>query len=396
MTSGTEKIRLFIVAGEHSGDALGAKLIASLKRRLGTGLDMRGVGGEAMEREGLVSDFPMSDVAVMGPVAILKALPLILKRVYGTVEHAVAFEPDAVVIIDSPEFTHPIAKRIKKRRPDIPVIDYVCPSVWAWRQGRAKKMLRYVDHVLGLLPFEPDAMRRLGGPPCTYVGHPLAERLPWMAALDPTQLRTELGLKPGRPIVVVLPGSRRSEVTRLIEPFGDAIRGLLERGSTPEVIVPVVESVRPLVEAGIKGWPLRPHLITGEEAKFQAFKLADVALAASGTVTLELALVGTPMIVAYKVDPLATGIRYLLKIHSVVLPNLMLGGNAFPEFLQEDCTGEMLADALAGVIDKGSEAYARQRAALARIPEVVATGGKAPSERCVDIILSLARSRAGV
>lgn len=396
MTSDTDKFRLFIIAGEHSGDALGAKLIASLSRRLGNGLDMRGVGGDAMEREGLVSDFPMSDVAVMGPVAILKALPLILKRVYGTVDHAVAFDPDAVVIIDSPEFTHPIAKRIKKRRPDIPVIDYVCPSVWAWRQGRAKKMLRYVDHVLGLLPFEPDAMRRLGGPPCTYVGHPLAERLPWMAALDPTQLRTELGLKPGRPIVVVLPGSRRSEVTRLIEPFGDAIRGLLERGSTPEVIVPVVESVRPLVEAGIKGWPLRPHLITGEEAKFQAFKLADVALAASGTVTLELALVGTPMIVAYKVDPLATGIRYLLKIHSVVLPNLMLGGNAFPEFLQEDCTGEKLADALAAIIDKGGEAYARQRAALARIPEVVATGGIAPSERCVDIILSLARSRAGV
>lgn len=396
MTSDADKFRLFIIAGEHSGDALGAKLIASLKRRLGTGLDMRGVGGEAMELEGLVSDFPISDVAVMGPVAILKALPLILKRVYGTVDHAVAFEPDAVVIIDSPEFTHPIAKRIKKRRPDIPVIDYVCPSVWAWRQGRAKKMLRYVDHVLGLLPFEPDAMRRLGGPPCTYVGHPLAERLPRMAALDPTQLRTELGLKPGRPVVVVLPGSRRSEVTRLIEPFGDAIRGLLERGSTPEVIVPVVESVRPLVEAGIKGWPLRPHLITGEEAKFQAFKLADVALAASGTVTLELALVGTPMIVAYKVDPLATGIRYLLKIHSVVLPNLMLGGNAFPEFLQEDCTGEKLADALAAILDTGSEAFARQRAALARIPEVVATGGIAPSERCVDIILSLARSRGGV
>jgi len=385
-----QDLRLFVVAGEHSGDALGGKLMAALKQRLGGRVSFSGVGGEAMEHEGLVSDFPISDVAVMGPLAILRNLPRILNRVYGTVDRAIALEPDAVIIIDSPEFTHPIAKRIKKRRPDIPIIDYVCPSVWAWRQGRARKMLSYIDHVMGLLPFEPAALERLGGPKCTYVGHPLIERRDWLRDLDTAPLSAELGLRPSRPVVVVLPGSRRSEVTRLMEPFGDAVRGLCERGPQPEVIIPVVESVRGLVEAGMKGWPLKPHLITGDESKFRAFKLADAAMAASGTVTLELALSGTPMVVAYKVDPLATGVRYLLKIPSVVLPNLMLGVNAFPEFLQQDCTGEKLSAAVAELLDKESASLARQRAALARIPAVLDTGGKAPSEAAADVVLHCA------
>lgn len=387
-------VRLFVIAGEHSGDALGGKLLAALKRRLPGAVSFEGVGGEAMEREGLVSDFPISDVSVMGPFAILKRLPRILKRVYGTVDRAVASNPDAVVIIDSPEFTHPIAKRIRKRRPDIPIIDYVSPSVWAWRQGRARKMRAYVDHVLALLPFEPAAHARLGGPACSYVGHPLVERLDWLAALDQNALRAKLELKPGRPILVVLPGSRSSEVGRLMEPFGDALRALCERGPAPEVIVPVVESVRPLIAAGLKHWPMRPHFVSGDEDKFAAFKLADAALAASGTVTLELALAGTPMVVAYKVDPLATGVRYLLKIHSVVLPNLMLGENAFPEFLQEDCTGAKLAEAIEQLIAKDSDAREKQLAALARIPALMDTGGRAPSDAAAEIVLNYSFGKA--
>lgn len=389
-----EPLRLVIIAGEHSGDALGGKLMAALNARAGQAIVYSGVGCEAMAREGLVSAFPVSDVAVMGPLSILKRLPRILDRVYGTVDRAIAAKPDAVVIIDSPEFTHPIAKRIRKRAPEIPIIDYVSPSVWAWRSGRARKMRAYVDHVLALLPFEPDAHERLGGPPCSYVGHPLVERLPWFRALDPTPLRESLGLVPGRPVLVVLPGSRPSEVGRLMEPFGDALRELFQLGAHPEVIVPVVESVRPLVEKGFRGWPLRPHVVSGDTAKFQAFKLADAALAASGTVTLELALVGTPMAVAYRVDPLATIVRYLLKVPSVVLPNLILGENAFPEFLQEDCTGEKLGAALFDLMTPGSASREQQRAALARIPALLDTGGEAPSDRAADLVLSYALGKS--
>ena len=184
-----QDLRLFVVAGEHSGDALGAKLMAAINARRRGRVRYVGVGGPHMAQEGLVSQFPMEEVAVMGPAAIARRLPLILRRIRGTVAAAVAAEPDALVIIDSPEFTHPIARRVRKRRPDIPIIDYVSPSVWAWRPGRARRMRRYVDHVLALLPFEPDAHQRLGGPPCTYVGHPLVERLAWIEGLDPGPAR---------------------------------------------------------------------------------------------------------------------------------------------------------------------------------------------------------------
>ena len=382
--------RLFLIAGEHSGDALGGKLMAVLNRRLHGRVRYLGVGGESMQSEGLISQFPLEEVAVMGPLNILKRLPTILRRVYGTASAAIAGEPDAVVIIDSPEFTHPIAKRIRKRRPDIPIIDYVSPSVWAWRPGRAKKMRAYVDHVLALLPFEPEAHALLGGPPTTYVGHPLIERLPWINSLDPAPLAERLGLDPRRPVLVVLPGSRPSEVGRLMEPFGDAMRVLCERGTIPEVIIPVVPSVRALVEVGRKGWPLRPHLVEGDTDKFMAFRLAHAALAASGTVTLELAVAGTPMVVAYRVDVVASPfLRRMIKAPTTVLANLVLGENAFPEFHQEHCTGEKLAFALAALLREGPEREA-QLAALARIPAAVAIDGPSPSEAAADVVLRYA------
>ncbi len=214
-----EDLRLFLVAGEHSGDALGARLMSVLNARCKGRVHYLGVGGADMEHQGLASQFPLSDVAVMGPLSILPRLPRIISRVRRAAAAAVAAEPDAVVIIDAPEFTHPIAKRIRKRAPNIPIIDYVSPSVWAWRPGRARKMRAYVDHVLALLPFEPEAHRTLGGPPCTYVGHPLIEKLDWLRDLDPWPLAERLGIEQDQLVLVVLPGSRTSEVGRLMEPF---------------------------------------------------------------------------------------------------------------------------------------------------------------------------------
>jgi len=386
----TEQVRLFIVAGEHSGDALGAKLIAALKKHLGPRLKLAGVGGEGMAREGFVSDFPMSDVAVMGPLSILRHLPRIIRRVHATVDSALRFTPHAVVIIDSPEFTHPIAKRIRKRQPDIPIIDYVSPSVWAWRPGRARKMRPYVDHILGILPFEPEAHRRLGGPPCSYVGHSLIERLDWMCTLDPEPLRTRLGLDAEKPVLVVLPGSRLSEVGRLMEPFGDTLRLLVERGVEPAVIVPCVPHVRPLIERGRRTWPVPAHIVEGDEDKIRAFKLARAALAASGTVTLELALAGTPMVVAYRVDPLAAPfLRRMIKAPTTVLANLILGENAFPEMHQEQSAPENLASALLPLLSDTPERRA-QLAALARIPDLMHIESGSPSEAAADIILDYA------
>ncbi len=385
-----QDLRLFLVAGEHSGDALGAKLMAALNERRRGRIRWLGVGGEAMAAQGLVSQFPLADVAVMGPRAILARLPLILRRIASTASAAVAAEPSAVVIIDSPEFTHPIARRIRRRRPAIPIIDYVSPSVWAWRPGRARKMRRYVDHVLALWPFEPEVHERLGGPACSFVGHPLIERHPWIVALDPQPLAARLGLAPDTPLIVVLPGSRTSEVSRLMRPFGETLGELERRGHRFETIIPVVPWVRAIVERELPRWPVRPHLIEGEEDKLRAFKLATVALAASGTVTLELALVGTPTVVAYKVDRLVGSIvKRLIRAPSVVLPNLVLGEAVFPEFIQEACTPANLAEALAPLVADGPE-RARQVAALARMPAALQVAGSSPSEAAAGIVLHYA------
>ena len=388
---------IFIVAGEHSGDALGAKLMSALNARLPGRVRYLGVGGDLMEREGLISQFPLADVAVMGISAIIARLPKLVARVYQTVNAAISAEPDVVVIIDSPEFTHAIAKRIRRRRPAIPIINYVSPTIWAWRPGRARKMARYVDHVLALLPFEPAAHKALGGPPCTYVGHPLVERLPWLAGLDAAPFIAKHELDATRPILLVLPGSRRSEVERLLADFGQAVSLLAQRRPGIQVIIPAMPNVRALIEEKIAAWPKHvgkeartPVIFAGDDetAKFSAFKVATVALAASGTVTLELALTQTPMVVAYKVDAVISTFRHIIKAKTCVLPNLITGERAVPEFLQEDCTPEKLAAALDTAMCATPERTA-QLAELARVPQVLALKSGSPSEAAAAVVLDV-------
>ena len=362
--------------------------MAAMKQKSETPILFTGVGGEMMEAEGLRSIFPLSDVAVMGPLAILARLPRLVRRVYQAVDAALTAEPDGVIIIDSPEFTHPIAKRIRKKKPLVPIIDYVSPTVWAWRPGRARKMRPYVDHLMALLPFEPEAHRQLGGPACSYVGHPMIEKLDWIKGLDAAELSGRLGLDPGKPVLLVLPGSRQTEVRRLMQPFGEAV-GLIQKQAGPlEVIIPVVASVRPLVEEALRAWPIAPHLVAGESDKFKAFRLAKAALAASGTVTLELGLAGVPMVVAYKVDELFSRLRFLLKVPSVVLANLVLGENIFPELLQENCTVEKLAEAIMPLLTDTPE-RARQLAGLDRIGSKMLLDGTTPSDRAAETAIAL-------
>ncbi len=386
----SRELRMFIVAGEHSGDALGARLMQAIGARQGGRVRYLGVGGPLMEAQGLISQFPLSDVAVMGPLAILKQLPRLLQRVYQTVDAAIAAEPDVVVIIDSPEFTQPIAKRIRRRRPGLPIIDYVSPSVWAWRPGRARRMRGYIDHVMALLPFEPAAHVRLGGPPCTYVGHPLIERYDALREIDPLLLRSKLGIDTQTPVLAVLPGSRRSEVERLMDPFGEAVDRLLTQGRPFAVIIPAVDHLRTLIEDKARSWVIKPHLVSGEDDKAATFRVAQAALAASGTVTLELALAGTPMVVAYKVDALAASLGFLVKTSHFALANLVLGERAFPELMQDNCTPEKLARALAELM-VDTPARRAQVAALARVPGVMQLASGTPSEAAAAIVVAAAR-----
>ncbi|MFV0297794.1 MAG: lipid-A-disaccharide synthase [Hyphomicrobiaceae bacterium] len=382
-------VRIYVVAGDHSGDSLGGKLLSAIHRLAPRPVRFEGVGGRHMADAGLASQFPISDVAVMGPLAILGALPRLVCRVNQAARAGVAMQPDAVVIIDSPEFTHPVARRIRKALPDVPIVNYVSPSVWAWRPKRAPRMRAYIDHVLALLPFEPSVHVRLGGPECTYVGHPLVERLPEFERADPAALRRALGLDAARKLVVLLPGSRRSEVERLIRPFGNAMSQLEARVGPLEVVIPAVESVRQMIEGHVGSWPVRVHLVSGEDAKLAAFKAADVALAASGTVTLELALAGTPMLVSYRVDALAASLGFLVKTPHFALSNLVLGERAFPELMQEDCTPEKLAAGLARILTD-PETRAAQERALARMPELMQLSGGAPSEAAAAVVLRFA------
>jgi lipid-A-disaccharide synthase len=383
-------LTIWIVSGEESGDQLGAKLMRSLKARLGAErLRFGGVGGHAMAKEGLSSLFPLQEIAVMGISAVIARLPAILRRIRMTADAVVAAKPDMLVIIDSPDFTHRVARAVRRRSPAILIVDYVSPSVWAWRPGRAPKMRAYVDHLLALLPFEPEAHQRLGGPPTTYVGHPLIERLSEIRPLPGERRHIE-----GQPLkLLVLPGSRRSEVSRLMEPFGAALALLKERSSHPfEVTIPAVSHVAEEIRARAENWTVKSRIVEGEAAKWTAFRQADAALAASGTVTLELGLSGVPMVVAYRVSKIEEVLKYLIKARSIVLTNLVLDENVIPELIQWDCTPEKLTDALLPLLSDTPERQ-RQIEAFGKLDTLMTIGDEAPSERAARIVEEVLSAR---
>lgn len=340
----TARPLIWLIAGEESGDQLGAKLMRALKAQLGAdGVTFGGVGGHAMEGEGLRSVFPLSDIAVMGLGHVVARLPSLLRRASAAVAAAVAARPDMLIIIDAPDFTHVVAKRVRKKLPKLPIVNYVSPTVWAWRPWRARKMRPYVDHILAIKPFEPEALRRLGGPACTYIGHPLVER---MGELRPRP-RERRPVGEGPLELLVLPGSRRSEIARLMEPFGAALGDVIPHLGRPvSLTLPAVPHLAEEIEARIRNWPVQPRVVLGEAEKYAAFRRAHAALAASGTVTLELGLAGVPMVVAYKVSWIEAQIGRLIVVPSFVLTNLVLGHKTVPEFMQDDCTPGNLAAGL--------------------------------------------------
>jgi len=380
-------LSIYLVAAEESGDALGAALARALQAGAGRPLNFAGVGGHAMQAAGIVSPFPINELSIIGVSAIPRRLPMILRRIRQTADMIVAAKPDALVIIDSPDFTHRVARRVRARAPGIPIIDYVSPSVWAWRPGRARKMRDYVECVMAILPFEPAAHARLGGPPCVYVGHPLIERL---AELRPNADEARRrAAKP--PLLLVLPGSRGSEIRRLLTIFGEAVREVAARAGPIELVLPTVPHLAAQVSAAVVGWSVKPRVVVEPAEKWAAFRAARAALAASGTVTLELALAGVPAVGAYRVSLVEEIIARIAQrrsgLQSALLPNLILGENVVPEFLQRDCTPQKLADALLPLLSETPERR-RQTEAFARLDRIMAVE-QAPSARAAATVLDI-------
>jgi lipid-A-disaccharide synthase len=386
-------LSIYLVAAEESGDALGAALIRGLRTAASGALTLAGVGGRAMAAEGVVSPFSIDELAIVGFSAIPARLPLILRRIRQTADAVVAAQPDALVIIDSPDFTHRVARRVRARAPSIPIVDYVSPSVWAWRSGRARAMRSYVDCVLAILPFEPEAHRRLGGPRCVYVGHPLIERL---ADLRPDPHEAELRrAKP--PLVLALPGSRPSEIRLLLAVFGDAIARVGRSFGAVELVLPTMPHLAERVRTGVADWAIKPRIVTEPAEKWAAFRSARAALAASGTVTLELALAGVPTVAAYRItfieEIIARLARIKQRLASVILANLVLGENIVPEFLQHDCTPERLAGALVPLLSSTPE-WRRQIEAFARLDDIMGLKTM-PSAQAAAVALDAARTGRG-
>ena len=382
---------IFLVAGEESGDRLGAALMRALREQAGSAIRFRGVGGDEMAAEGMTSLFPIADLAIVGVTAIPARLTKILGRIRQTARAVQAERPDVLVIIDSPDFTHRVARRVRSRNPTIPIVDYVSPSVWAWRPGRARAMRRYIDHVLALLPFEPEIHARLGGPPCSYVGHPLIEQVTALRPNADEARRRSVGT----PVLLVLPGSRRGEIERLLEPFRQTVERLAKRIWPFDIVIPTTPHLADVVARETAAWPLRPRIVVKREERHAAFRTARAALAKSGTVTLELAVAGVPMVTAYRVSGIEAMIaRRVIRVPSVILANLVLGENVVPEFLQQECTPEKLVDALAPLLSDTPQRQ-RQIEAFARLDGIMQIGKIAPASRAAEIVLAAARRNVG-
>ncbi len=337
--------RIYIVVGETSGDILGADLVESL-RTISPGIECMGLAGPRMQALGIKSLFDIEDISVMGFAAVFARLPTILARISATARDIIEKRPDAVVLIDSPDFTHRVASKVRAKLPGMPIVKYICPSVWAWRPSRARTMARYFDHVLAILPFEPRLLEELGGPPASYIGHPMARRMDGIAL--PDRRRPQ-----GEKTLLLLPGSRKGEIRLLLDDFRDTLQILHERGNRFRVLLPAVPKLETELREKIAQWPVKPEIVTGEQGKHEAFLAADAALATSGTVILELALYKVPLISIYRLDWLLYRFRFLITGWTAALPNLIADSAFVPERVGDMVRPQWLARAIEALMQEG-------------------------------------------
>lgn len=374
----------YIIAGEPSGDLLGARLMAGLRQRLGE-VRFAGIGGEMMRAQGLDSLFPMAELSIMGLAEVLPRLPRILRHLSQTVADIEKRHPVALVTIDSSGFTGRVQKRLKRAGSAVPRLHYVAPMVWAWREGRARHLGERIDLLMCLLPNEPEYFVRHG---ChaLHVGHPVIESGAGQG--DGAAFRARHGLEGVYPLMCILPGSRHNETGRLLPVFRDTVALLVRRYPTLRVVVPTVETVADEVSAAVRDWAVPTVVVRGAQEKYDAFAACDAALAASGTVALELALAGLPNAITYKLSPLtALAARRLIKLKYVNLVNILMDQPVVPELLLEECRADRLAAVAASLLDDES-VRATQRAGLAEAMRRLGLGESSPSLRAADAVLA--------
>ena len=369
-------LRLYLIAGEPSGDRLGAALMAGLKT-LSPGVEFHGIGGPLMQAEGMVSLFPMEELSIMGLVEVLPKYRALKRRIAEAAADVLAAQPAALITIDSPDFCLRVAALVKQSRPDLRTIHYVAPSVWAWRPGRAAKMARHIDHVLALLPFEPPYMQA-AGMTCDFVGHPVVS--------EPLASPEERAVMAGEgPLLLALPGSRKGEVSRLCPVFGATIARLKAQHPTLRVALPTVRGVEPLVRDLTRDWAVSPQIITDAAQKRAAFALADVALAASGTVSLELASNACPMVIAYDMNRLTLWLmRRAAQVDTVTLVNLVSETRVVPEFIGARCRPDLIAPALEALLADPSGQTQAMQVTMQRLGQ----GGDPPGLRAARSVLA--------
>lgn len=394
MTDGGRPLRVALIAGEPSGDVLGASLMRGLRRLTGGHVEFTGIGGAQMTEQGLRSLFPIADLAVMGLVEVLPRAGMLLRRIRETARFLLDDPPDIVVTIDSPGFTRRLAQRLAVR--SFPLVHYVAPTVWAWRPGRARRLARLYDHLLVILPFEPPYFEAVGLP-TTFVGHPAVEAMAaarqseLSAEADGRGFRTRHNIADNRMILALMPGSRKGEVSRLLPVFAEVLQRLERQGHELHLAIPTVETVASFVRQALPELPYPATVVEASGERYAAMLAADVALAASGTATLELGLAGTPTVLAYKVNPLTAAIvRRLVRIPHAGLVNILLGREVMAEYLQQRCTADAITPALARLLASPSE-RAMQISACAQVAaQLGAAEDPLPGVRAAQKILELA------
>jgi lipid-A-disaccharide synthase len=380
-------MKVFLVAGEPSGDRLGGAVMAGL-RTLAPEVAFDGIGGEAMEAQGLRSRYPMSDLSVMGLVEVLGRYGLLRRRLAETTRAVLDVRPDILLTIDSPDFGLRLAKAVKQAGAGVRCVHYVAPTIWAWRSGRAKKLRGVTDQLLALFPFEPP-LWEAQGVACDFVGHPVAAE-PVATEAEAQAFRGTFGIGQA-PLVLALPGSRQSEVERLAPRFGAALARVAAARPGTRVVLPAAAPVAEMVKEATASWPVKPVILTpradplAQSTKRAAFKAADVALAASGTVSLELAASGTPMVIAYDMAWLTWQLMSrMVRLDTVTLVNIVSGTRVVPEFLGPACQPGPIAAALLRVMDAPTAQAEAMRLTMERLGQ----GGEAPGLRAARAILS--------
>ena len=385
--SSNNQLKIYLIAGEPSGDLLGSRFMRALRQKLGSQVAFYGVGGDTMEQEGLTPLFDISDLAVMGLVEIIPSIPKILGLINKTVENIKQVKPDVVITIDSWSFSERIHRKLRQLKLSIPQVHYVAPQVWAWKKKRARTMYKYIDLLLTLFPYEPKyftpyQLRT------EFVGHPVIES-PALAA-DGDDFRRQYNIGHEEKIITVLPGSRKTEVSKLLPVFLEAVKILQSQDRSYRFVLPTVKTVASSVKAAVQASGLPIIVLDDEAGRYGAFSASCAAIAASGTVSLELAICGVPHIICYKVSPLTAFLaKYLLKIQFVNLPNILLGREVVPELLQERCIPANIAGYITHFIQKDNNLYERQQEGFAKVKKIIGAGEQTPSENAAQIIIDL-------